>query len=98
MCRYDYIFIFVSVIFLYYILHHSVISVVCGTKLCSFHWQIVGFLLIASECLADVIIRYFVAVKYTESLLSPRKLSQGIMESPAYVCLSICLSVTTITK
>ena len=37
-----------------------------------------------------------------ESSLSPRKLSRGIMESPAYVCLSgglfVCLFVTTITK
>jgi len=31
-------------------------------------------------------------------IVSPRKLSRGIMESPAYVCLSGCLSVTTITK
>ena len=31
-------------------------------------------------------------------LLSPRKLSRGIMESPALVCLSVCLFVTTITK
>jgi len=30
--------------------------------------------------------------------LSRRKLSRRIMESPAYVCLSVCLSVTTITK
>jgi len=29
-----------------------------------------------------------------QNLLSPRKLSRGIMESPAYVCLSVCLSVT----
>ena len=26
----------------------------------------------------------------TFMLLSPRKLSRGIMESPAYVCLSVC--------
>jgi len=32
------------------------------------------------------------------TLLSPRKLSRGIMESPAYVCLSVCLSVANITK
>ena len=30
--------------------------------------------------------------------VSPRKLSRGIMESPALVCVFVCLFVTTITK
>ena len=42
---------------------------------------------------AEHIVIYSLKPMLVRALLSPRKLSRGIMESPAYVCLFVCLFV-----